>query len=390
MKKGLVLKVAAAGAASSLIAAFGWRVVAAVEAKTRDAPAEVGEVPVVTALVTRRDTREGVSFTGVIRPRSEVDIVSKVSGRIEQLAVSVGDSVTVGGLLAVVEHRESEWQNRQAGAQARAAAAALEQTRNNLETTTVEQQRFEALQKVDAVSQAELDRVESLLRSTRAAVRVAEAQLAIAQAAAGLASESLRNSRITSPVAGTIIKRQVNVGTYVTPGQALFNVQDASTLKLDGTVNAEDFARMRVGQDVAVSVEDLPGTTFAGKIATLSPSLSPQTRRAAVEVALSNAERRLLPNMFASARVEVGIESRALVVPTAAVLTIDSQRAVYVLREGKVRLVHPQLGSRDGELIRINSGLVEGDEVIVSGQTGLADGRAVLVAKRQEQEVGRP
>ncbi|HMA95167.1 MAG TPA: efflux RND transporter periplasmic adaptor subunit [Polyangiaceae bacterium] len=381
--KWAALAIAVLGA----VAAFGWRIMKSIDARHQsDQPQAATRLSVSTVRVSRRDMPTIVSLTGVVRPLSEVDVYSKVSGRLERVSVEVGDRVKQDQVLARVEHREIELQNRQAAAQGRAAAAALEQARSNFGAASLQRERYETLQRADAVSQAEVDQVESSFLSAQAAVRAAEAQLALAQASIGIAAESLRNTSITSPIDGTIIKRMVDRGTQIAAGKPLFNVQDSSTLRLAGSVSAEDFANLREGYTASVTAEDLPGANVVGKIVALSPSLDPQTRRASVEIALNNGDGRLLPNMFASAVVETGKQTAALVIPAVAVIPIASERGIYVVRDGKARLLQPRLGATEGGLIRVDSVLTEGEEVIVSGQAGLADGRAVTVVNHAQAD----
>src|SRR5207248_6623405 len=131
----------------------------------------------------------------------------------------------------------------------------------------------------------------------------AEAQVAQAEAAAGLAAQQLENSRIESPISGTVIRRPVNVGAFVGPQTVAFTLQDVAALKLESSVDAAGFARLVKGAEAEVVIDSLPGETFKGKVTLLSPSLDAQTRRASVELEIDNSSGRLLPNMFARAEV---------------------------------------------------------------------------------------
>lgn len=373
---------------------FGVKVRNARRARAKTVEPEVPPAPVAVARAARRDLTERVTLTGVIRPRNEVEVFPKLPGRLEKVLVNVGDRVEAGQPLAVIEHREISWQHRQAAAQLKAARAMLEQAKVNAEAARVQYERFKALLADSAVPRAEFERVEAAYNAAAAAVRAAEGQVALAEAAAGLAGEALKNATIVSPIAGTVTRKNVNVGTQVAPMAPVFQVQDVAALKLDGTVTAAEYTRLRVDQAARVEIDDLPGTTFPGTIATISPTLDPMTRRAAVEITIANPDGRLLPNMFARVRVDVGARAGVLAIPEAAVVTLPAGRAVFVVRDGpvpsslgpdgsrgKIAQVKPVLGLADGEWIAVESGLAEGDVVAVSGHASLADGAAVLVTE---------
>jgi len=380
MKRAVVVLVAVV-LAGALVALFAFRVVVA----RRTRAAAEGTTPPVrpvvqAARVVRRDVTPAVELIGSVKPRREVDVFARVPGRAEQVLVEVGDAVRPGQLLAVVEHGHLEWQSRQAGAQVRVAQAALDQARLAAAAARRQHGRVKELADKGAAAPAELDQVESALQAAEAAVRAADSQLGAARAAAGLAGATLDDSRVVSPIAGTVIQRMVELGGQLGPAQPLFRVQDLSALRVDGAVAADAFARLRKGQPAEVVVDDRPGEVFAGSVATLSPSLDPVTRRAAVGLEIDNTAGKLLPNMFAHVRVVVGARAERLAVPAGAVVSTPEGAIVYTVKDGKVAIARPTLGASDGGYVIVEAGLAEGAEVAVAGQVGLADGAEVTVA----------
>lgn len=321
---------------------------------------EEAAVVVKGAKVSPRDIAQTVALTGQIRPKNEVEIFPKLGGRIEAVKVKVGDRVKAGTVLAVVEHKELAWQVKQAEAAARMAEANLSQARDELKRT-------ETLFKSGGAPQAALDGAK-----TKAAV--AEAQLAQAEAAAGLARTALSNASVTSPIGGIVTRKRTDVGAMVGPTTSLFQVQDAAELKLEAAVEANEAMRMQENQPVEIEVDGLPGEKFEGKVSVLSPTLDSQTRRAWVEVSVPNAKGRILPNMFARATVRVGTLASALSIPRSAVFESVGGKAVYVIREGKAQLVKPAFGLGDADFLVIETGLNEGDVVATAGLGLLADG----------------
>lgn len=358
-------------AAVLLVGIVGWRIVVMRRAANK-IDNRVEEVTLVqTARVERADLAEKVSFTGTIRPRNEVDVFAKVSGRIETLAVQIGDRVRSGRVLAVIEHKEVGWQ-------AKAAQAAVEVARANLEGARLDFERTQALFQGGSGTQAQLD-------GARVRLGLAQAQLVQAEAAAGLANQQLRNATIESPIDGTVIRRHVNLGTQVGPQTVLFTLQDVAHLKLEASVDAVAFARLAAGQDVLLTVDALPGETFRGKLTLRSPALDAVTRRAAIEIEIDNTSGRLMPNMFAHADVIVGQLENVLALPKAALLEVAGGLVAFRLRNDSLQMVRPQLGASDGSMIMVRHGLDEGDEVVVGALETLADGMAVKANEAKPQ-----
>ena len=357
--------------AVALVAGIGYRVRQARSANKagEERPAEGALVR--AAKVSRAEVIERISLTGSVRPRNEVDVFAKVAGRIESVSAQVGDKVKAGQTLAVIEHKEIGWQ-------AKSAQAALAVTKANLEGAKLNYDRTEALFKGGASTQAQLD-------GAKVQLALAEAQAAQAEAAAGLAQQQLDNSRVESPITGTVTRRPVNLGNQVGPAAPLFTVQDVATLKLESSVDAAAFGRLSKGAEARVTVDAFPDQVFAGKVTLLSPSLDAGSRRAAVELEIDNSSGRLLPNMFAHAEIAVGRLPSALVIPREAVAEAAGGSQVFRIKDGKVQAVHAKLGPADGQKIAVLDGLAEGDDVAVSGVGGLTDGVAVRVGQENAQ-----
>jgi RND family efflux transporter MFP subunit len=360
MKAKIILSLVAA----ALVALVVVRVRSATRAKPPEAVAE--QVLVGTARVARADLPLTVSMTGTVRPRNEVEILSKVSGRVESVHAQVGDSVRPGQLLAWIEHKEIGWQ-------AKASDAALAVARANYDGAKLDFDRTQILFQGQSASQMQLD-------GAKVKLDLARAQVAQAEAAAGLAHQQLDNARIESPVAGTVTRRPIDVGAQVGTQTALFTIQDVAALKLESAVDAASFARLAPGQLVEVKADGVAGS-WTGEVKLLSPSLDPQSRRASVEIAIDNSKGKLLPNTFARAEVTVGARSAALVIPREALLQSPGGAVVYRVRDGKVEALTPKLGPGDERRVVIEAGLAEGDVVAISGLANLADGAAVKVAE---------
>ncbi|MHB8876606.1 MAG: efflux RND transporter periplasmic adaptor subunit [Myxococcaceae bacterium] len=350
----------------AVLALVGYRIVEFRRTNAKPAEARDEAHLVKVSPVVRAQMPEILSLTGTVRARNEVDIYPKVGGRILTLDAQVGDVVKPNQLLASIEHKEIAWQ-------AQAAGAAVQVAEANLKGARLEYERTQVLFKGGAAPQAQIDGIGVRLA-------LAEAQVAQARAAAGLAHQAVENARVLSPIAGTVIRRPVNLGAQVGPQSPLFTVQDLAALKLEGSVDAAGFARLAKSKEARVRVDALPGALFKGKVSLLSPALDPQTRRAAVELEIDNSERKLLSNMFAHADIVLGLLDDALVIPKEAVLEAAGGSLVYRVKDGQAFAVRPKLGPSDGVRVAVLEGLSEGDEVAVSGLAQLIDGAKVKLA----------
>jgi RND family efflux transporter MFP subunit len=354
------------------------------EAKEREQQAKAATgvevvLPVRTLPAEKKDLPQLVQITGSVRAENEVQVLPKSPGRVTRVLIEVGAQVKAGEVLATIEAVDMGLRVKQAQAQLDATAAGLAQAELQKEQADRGLARARALKDKGAMSQLDFENAESGAKLAAVGVRAAQAQVALAEANLGLAQKALDDTRITTPVAGVVTKKQVSVGAMANPGMPAFAVQDQSALKLEGTVPATYVGRLQVGMPVEVVVDELPGRTFIGRLSRVSPTLEQETRRGAIEVALEPAAG-LLPWMFGRAQIAFGSTADVVVVPSTAVLSVAGQPAVYRLKGDRVELVRPQLGARVLDDVIVESGVQAGDAIVVSGEAGLKDGMRVTRA----------
>lgn len=181
-----------------------------------------------------------------------------------------------------------------------------------------------------------------------------------------------RSIDIRSPFTGTVIERAATEGAYVDTGATLYRVADLSTVWVQLDAYETDLATLREGQAVTLTVDALPGRTFAGRVAFIDPTLDPQRRTARVRVAVGNPDGALRPGMFATATVAAAVDDEApLVVPASAPLFTGRRSVVYVEQpEGEHVTYVPRtvrLGPRLGDVYPVVSGLMDGEHVVTRG-----------------------
>jgi len=177
---------------------------------------------------------------------------------------------------------------------------------------------------------------------------------------------------IRAPFAGEIVERTAVEGASVETGKPLFLLADATALWAMVSIPESQLARVQVGQKVELTVESLPGRTFAGTLTWLSASVDERTRMARGRVEVANAEGRLKAQMFARARIVTDNSDGAMVVPQSAIQNVTGTSVVFVKFGGDLFEVRPvQLGVKHDGDVEILAGLRPDEQVVVAGSFAL-------------------
>jgi RND family efflux transporter MFP subunit len=231
----------------------------------------------------------------------------------------------------------------------------------------------------DAVAR---DRVaEAQVATAKAALAAAQQQLGIAQANEARTRTLLDYTRITAPFAGVITHRYADTGAMIQAGissqtqtMPIVKLSETSTLRLTIPVPESSVPRIHIGEPVKVTVASL-GTTFPGAISRFADQLDEQTRTMHTEVDVQNANRDLVPGMYATALLTLDDRKGVLIVPAQAVDRAGdrvSVAAVDAHDEVMIRPIRIGLETRDG--IEVVSGLQENDLVVIANRSQLRTG----------------
>jgi membrane fusion protein, multidrug efflux system len=256
---------------------------------------------------------------------------------------------------------------RQERAQLAAAEAQRDLARINFE-------RMQGLLNERVVSQAEFDRAKADERQTDA--RVGEVHAAI------------ERKTIKAPFSGVLGIRKVNLGQYLSGGDALVTLQSLNPIYVNFGVPQQALAQIKTGRKVRVTVEDLGGPEFTGPITAIDSVVDESTRNVQAQATLANPAGKLRPGMFVQTAVGVGSAASVVSLPASAIQHAPFGDSVFVVGDLKdpkghtyrgVRQQFVKLGGSRGDQIAITSGLKPGDEVVTSGVFKLRNGAAVLV-----------
>ncbi|TIP00382.1 MAG: efflux RND transporter periplasmic adaptor subunit [Mesorhizobium sp.] len=363
---------------------------------------EYTTVPAATA-----DLTVEVSATGTLQPLTQVDISSELSGIVRSVAVNENQQVKKGDVLATLDTAKLEVQIERATASAKAAAAAVEDAKVTLQENENAVVRASALTKRGMATDQSLEAATATRDRSKAALDSAEANLAIAQADLKAQQTDLAKSTIYAPIDGIVLTRSVDPGQTVASSlqaPVLFVIAaDLRNMELRAAVDEADIGQVKPGQHARFTVDAFPDRPFDAEIRDISyASVTTDgvvTYNARLEV--DNGELLLRPGMTATVSVVTRQAKGVLTVPSIAFryrpmqqqargwslsdlftgrmgrsnrqreptkAPTDGSRTLYVLENGRPHPVNVRIGSTDGELTEITSGLDEGAQVITGAQ----------------------
>lgn len=380
-----------------------------------------------TALVTRRDLSATVTATGTIKAMvgAEVKVGSRIPGRVERLAVQVGDRVKAGQMIARLEQDDLQAAVEKARADIAAAEAKMATVRNGA--------RIQELQTADAalgqteatrlLAQVNLDRYRALYQDGGIALQVvdtaardydvavaqvrsareqlslvrekytpedaqyAEAQVQQAQAALRIAEANLGYANITAPMGGVVASVSTQQGETVTSGSAaaqaptFVTIIDLNRLQVDAYVDETDIGKVRVGQAATFSVDAFPEKEFAGNVTAIYPKALIQQNVVTYDVviAIDNREGLLRPDMTANTIITVAKREKVLAIPNQAVRREDGDRVVFIQEEDRLVRRPVKTGWKDKAYTELLSGLKEGERIVLGEvESGKAPTKASL------------
>src|SRR4030065_1216269 len=281
-------------------------------------------VKYITEIVGRGDVHAVVSATGTVNAVTTVLVGTQVSGTIKQLFVDYNSPVKKGQLLAAIDPATFEAQVQQARANLLMAEANLEKTKVSVNDAKTNFEKNKILFARNFISKSELDNSETTYFSALAQVKASEAQVAYARAALNYAQTNLKYTKIISPVNGTVISRNIDVGQTVAASfqrPTLVSIAyDLTKMQVNTSVDEADIGRIKTGQPVDFSVDAYPEITFHGKVSEFrnSPIIVQNVVTYDVIIKVDNPELKLKPGMTANVSIEVANKKGALLIPDAA------------------------------------------------------------------------
>jgi RND family efflux transporter MFP subunit len=368
-------------------------------------------VPVQAETVAMRQVRPNWSYSGEIRPDTEVQLAFKEPGYIAALYqvkgadgrmrdVQVGDDIPAGAALAHLRSSDYEASLNTAVGQQHAMQGVLDASQAELDRAKASQvkadldfDRAQALYAAKAMTRPDYDAAveqhTSATASVEAAVRQIEARRGQLNAALGQAASArinLGDTNLVAPMPGVIVEKIVERGSLVAAGTTAFTLDDTRVAKVNFGVPDSMLAYLKLGAEVPVQLEALQGRTLTGRITEIAASANRESRVFNIEVTLPNRDRSLKVGMIASIRIDRGQSQTVPVVSMTALMTAESGSTSFSVftvkeRDGKqfAQLKSVRIGEAFGKSVVIDEGLIPGERIIVNRTNQLSNGSPIRV-----------
>ncbi|MDI3288321.1 efflux RND transporter periplasmic adaptor subunit [Polyangium sp. 15x6] len=305
--------------------------------------------------------------TGKITPRDRVEIKSRVAGQVTEVRIDAGEHVTKGQLLVQLDPTDYEREAARADADVAQAKTALDFARTN-------RARIEAGVTGNVIQGSELITANHEVNARSIGLKAAQVTL-------GIARDKIRYTKITSPMEGTVIERNIDPGEVVVPGvqstfegRPLLTIADLSVLLVEVDLNQIDAAKVRSGQKVTVTLDALPGETYEASITKIAPA---SVRRPGkdfeafpVEARLERVDGKIKPGMTADVRIHVDAKPNVLIAPLEVIRREKGKDLLTRVITGPDNLqrterVEVTLGARNDREVEVVSGIAEGEALLI-------------------------
>ena len=315
----------------------------------------------VTTVVAKQETWPGtLNVIGTAAAVQGVTVSADLPGTVDHIAFDSGKPVNAGEVLVELDTRQE-----------RAQLAAMEAQRD---LARINFGRMQQLVKEGVIAQTEFDNATAQQKATEA--QVGEIRATIAR------------KTIRAPFTGILGIRQVNLGQYLSAGEAIVSLQSLNPIYVNFGIPQQTAAQVRVGRGLRVSSDDVGGIKFSGRVTALDSIVNEATRNIQVQATLANPGGKLRPGMFVQVEIVTGTDRPVIALPASAINYAPYGDSVYVVSDlkdphGKAyrgvsqRFVKLE-GSR-GDQVAVVSGVKPGDEVVSSGVFKLRNGAAVQV-----------
>jgi RND family efflux transporter MFP subunit len=346
--------------------------------------------PVNFSRVARSSGNSQLVLPGNIQAIAEAPVLARATGYIRKRNVDIGDRVQTGQVLAEIEAPELDQQILQANAaieQTRAnvqqAEAALLQGRTNENLARITAGRWDNLQKRGVVSRQENDTYQAQYAAQQANVQALEKAAAAARSTVSAAEANLARltqlktyQTVRAPFDGVITVRNVDTGALANEGSTLlFRIAQTASLRTYVNVPQGDADSVKVGQRATMTIPELPGRRFEGRVSRTANALDPATRTLLTEVQVPNQAGSLMPGMYAQVDLAVPRHDPPLIIPgDTLIVRSDGPQVARIDDNDTVHFTRIQLGRDYGDRIEVLSGLQEGQRLIINPSDTVREG----------------
>ena len=336
----------------------------------------------VTTIVAQEDKWPAtLSAIGTTAAVQGVTVSADLPGIVDRITFDSGESVREGQVLVQLDTQQEQAQLAREQARLVSVEAGRELARLNFD-------RMDSLVNEGAITRADYDRAAAEQKQAVAGQKQTEAQ--IEEIRATIARKTIR-----APFSGILGIRQVNLGQYLSAGDAVVPLQSLDPIYVNFGVPQQDAGQVHVGRSVRITTGDLARDQFVGRVTAINSVVDEATRNIQIQATLANQRGTLRPGMFVQTEVVVGATRSVVTLPASAISYAPYGDSVFVVTDLKdpngqsyrgVRQQFVKLGPARGDQIAVVSGLNSGEEIVTSGVFKLRNGAAVLVNNKVQPE----
>lgn len=294
-----------------------------------------------------QDVAQITEYTATVEAYKTNNITTSTANRIKEILVDVGSQVTKGQRLVILDNVN------------------IEQMKVRLENTEREYNRAVELLSIGGGTQQAVDQLKTELDASRRQY-----------------TNMVENTELVSPITGVVTARNYDPGD-MTGASPILTIEQVRPVKVMVNVSEGDYTKVKKGMKVNVKLDVYGDEVFNGTVERIYPTIDPNTRTFTVEINIANNDERVRPGMFARVEMNFGTANR-VVVPDRAVVkqTGSGNRYVYICNGDSVTFSKVELGQRLDNAYEVISGVENGAEVVITGQSRLTNGAKVDVVKK--------
>ena len=325
-----------------------------------------------TAVAGHRDINFAITAAGEIGPIDTVSVRPEVGGLIAKLSLDIGDKVKKDAILFTLNDYDLQTEKSSRKTEIEGARLAVRTQAIQLEKTKLVFDRTKELFAQKLVPQETFDNARIDLDLAANALDIAKNRLETSQTALQTVEDKLTKTIIRAPFDCTVLTRPVSIGQAVSgssgfnSGTEVFTIANLEDMIITAHLNQADVTRLKVGQEVAVQIEAVPGLKLTGKVDRLAPQATFKNgvKGFATRILLKNAENVVRPGMTANLSIPLISAGNVLAVPLGAVFSNQGERFTWVKKaEGGFERRPVTLGVADYDYVEVTKGLNEGDDV---------------------------
>lgn len=341
------------------------------------------DISYITEPVKRGKIAQTVSATGELSASQLVDVGAQASGQIKKMYVKIGDIVQKGDLIAEIDSTNQINTLQTNRAKLETFQAQLLSAQIALKTAQKKHTRYAALQREGAVSKEEMESTEDALASANAKIKEIQSSIKQTQIAINTSEADLGYTRIVAPISGTVVALVVEEGQTINANQTTPTVVQIANLSqmLNKMQIAEgDATKVQAGQNISFTILSEPDAPIAAVLDSIDPGLttmsqgsyskSTDTTSNAVyyyaRATVPNENGKLAIGMTTQNTIEISSADNVLIVPSIAIKNQQGKKFVRILENNQAVEKEVQTGLRDSMNTEIQSGVKEGDALIMS------------------------